>query len=192
MHEYWRIPAYSQSRETVDVMNVHGSFTFSLIFSSRKKDASMEGWWLLWTANFLGPGMKSAFGQLSWSQTWCDLMCTSVIYLEFCSHREGIRLCCNWNILSCTCLDLDICLADKLVDLRFFSVELDDQNSLPHTKHYLWITPTLASRQMCLVVFAKSNSVHSYFQMLTSFVKFSSNSTNWPKTNSQVRLNQYI
>lgn len=55
-----------------------------------------------------------------------DLMCssTSVIYLELCSDREGIGLCCNWNILSCACLHLDRCLADKLVHLRFFLLSL--------------------------------------------------------------------
>lgn len=184
MHENCRIPAYSQSRERFDVMwwmcTVVSLFLSFFLQGKRGRLMTVMDSKFLWTWH----------EKCLWSALWVpDLMCpsTSVIYLELCSHREGIGLCCNWNILSCTCLDLDICLADKLVNLRFFSVELDDQNS-----HYLWITPVLASQQMCLIVFAESNSVHSYFQMPRSFVKFSSNSTIWPKTNGQVRLNQYI
>lgn len=117
MHENCRIPAYSQSREIFDVMwwmcTVVSLFLSFFLQGKHGRLMTVMDSKFLWTWH----------EKCLWSALWVpDLMCpsTSVIYLELCSHREGIGLCCNWNILSCTCLDLDICLADKLVNLRFF------------------------------------------------------------------------
>lgn len=129
----WRVwNSWPQSQSTGDIWHGRDKL-FYILFSLSATYLFLKWKKTCWCEKLMGVTGCKFVWDLAWKGLRSAVLVTdsrsstSLMYLVFWSFKESDSVV-NWNILSCSCPDLDRCLADKLVTFLDFFTDPDGRS----------------------------------------------------------------